>query len=121
MKMMRTMVLLFVFGVLGGSGVAAFAAGQEAAGPVVIDVRTEAEWNGGHLQGAVLIPHDKIEQGITAVVPDKQTKIYLYCHSGRRSGIAAEALKKAGYGDAVNLGTMKNASRELEKPIVKQP
>ncbi len=117
MKMMRTMVVVIVFGVLGLCGVAVFAAGQEVAGPVVIDVRTEAEWNGGHLQGAVLIPHDKIEQGITAVVPDKKTKIYLYCHTGRRSGIAAETLKKGGYGDVVNLGTMENASRHWKSRL----
>lgn len=87
--------------------------------PLVIDVRTELEWQGGHLQGAVLIPHDRIEQGIGAVAPDKDKKIYLYCRSGRRTGIAFDALKRLGYTDLVNLETLEKASRELNLPIVK--
>jgi phage shock protein E len=86
---------------------------------LVIDVRTEAEWKDGHLGGAVLIPHDRIEQGIVAVAPDKKGRIYLYCRTGRRTGLAFDALKKAGYEDLVNLGTMENAARELNLPIVK--
>lgn len=119
MKMMRMMVLVFVVGVVGLFGTAVFAADKEAAGPVVIDVRTEPEWNAGHLDGAVLIPYDRIEQGITAVAPDKNTKIYLYCRTGRRSGIAADTLKKAGYQELINLSTLENAAKELQKPIVK--
>ncbi|BCS54360.1 rhodanese-like domain-containing protein [Geobacter sp. SVR] len=94
---------------------------QRVAAPqtVVIDVRTEAEWKAGHLEGAVLIPHDRIEQGITGVAPDKKTRIYLYCRTGRRTGLALEALKKAGYQDLVNLQTMEKASQELKRHVVK--
>lgn len=87
--------------------------------PLVIDVRTEQEWKDGHLDGAILIPYDRIEQGIVAVAPGKKTRIYLYCRSGRRTALAQEVLEKAGYRDIVNLGTMENASRELKMPIVK--
>lgn len=90
-----------------------------AAAAVVIDVRDEAEWKAGHLEGAVLIPHDRIAERIGAVVPDKQTRIYLYCRTGRRTGIAFEALRKAGYGNLINLKTMENAAQTLGKPIVK--
>ena len=86
---------------------------------MVIDVRTRLEWSKGHLEGAVLIPHDKIEQGIAAVAPDMKGRIYLYCRTGRRTALAYDVLKKAGYEDLVNLGTMENASKELNLPIVK--
>lgn len=87
--------------------------------PLIVDVRTEQEWKEGHLEGAVLIPYDRIEQGITAVAPDKKVKIYLYCRSGRRTGIAFDALKRMGYEDLVNLETLEKASQALGKPVVK--
>lgn len=86
---------------------------------LIIDVRTEQEWQEGHLDGAILIPHDRIEQEIAAVAPDKKTRIYLYCRSGRRTALAVDVLKKAGYVDLVNLRTLENAARELNLPIVK--
>lgn len=116
MKIIRLVVLSIVLVVFA---VAALAAGKEGAAPVIVDVRTVAEWNEGHLEGAVLIPHDKIEEGIVAVAPDKSTKIHLYCRSGRRTGIAVEALKKAGYQQLDNLGTLENAAQVLQRPIVK--
>jgi phage shock protein E len=100
----------------------AYAGERQPAGagqPVVIDVRTEAEWNAGHLEGAVLIPHDRITQGITAAVPDKKTPIYLYCRSGRRTGLALDALKKAGYENVISLDTLEKASRELQRQVVR--
>lgn len=116
MKMVRIVIMSIVLGILA---LPAFAAEKQSSAAVIVDVRSEAEWNEGHLQGAVLIPYDTIEQGIAAVAPDKSTRIYLYCRSGRRTGIAEETLKKSGYGDLVNLGTMENAARELQRPIVK--
>lgn len=116
MKFIRIVILSIILGVYA---TAVFAAGKENASPLVIDVRTEAEWNAGHLKGALLIPYDRIEQGITAVAPDKKSKIYLYCRSGRRSGIAIESLKKIGYQDLVNLGAVEDAAKEMHKPVVK--
>jgi phage shock protein E len=87
--------------------------------PLVVDVRTEEEWRAGHLDGAILIPHDRIEQEIAAVAPDKKTRIYLYCRTGRRTGLAFDALKRVGYEDLINLSTLENASKELNLPIVK--
>jgi len=116
MKNVRVIIFAMMFGMLAFS---AIAFGGDSAVPVLIDTRTEAEWNAGHLEGAVLIPYDRIEQGITAVAPDKKSKILLYCRSGRRSGIAAETLKNVGYQDLTNLGSMESAARELKRQIVK--
>ena len=92
---------------------------SSATNAFVIDVRTEAEWNAGHLESAILIPHDRIETGIAKVVVDKKSRIYLYCRSGRRTAIAADVLKRSGYPNLTNLGTMENAARVLNMRIVK--
>ncbi|NVN90620.1 MAG: rhodanese-like domain-containing protein [Desulfuromonadales bacterium] len=84
----------------------------------IIDVRTEAEWNAGHLEGAILIPHDRIETGISKVVVDKKAAIYLYCRTGRRTALAVGFLKKSGYQNLSNLETLENASRVLGRRIV---
>lgn len=116
MRIIRIVLMSIVLGIVALSS---FAAEKESAAAVIVDVRSEAEWNEGHLEGAVLIPYDIIEQGITAVAPDKSTRIYLYCRSGRRTAIAEETLKRSGYRDLVNLGTLENAAQVLQRPIVK--
>jgi phage shock protein E len=95
------------------------AADAAAARTLVIDVRTEPEWQEGHVEGAIRIPYEKIGEGIEKAAPDKKTKIILYCRTGRRSGIALETLKKLGYEDVTNLITGKDVSDKLGRPIVK--
>jgi len=85
----------------------------------VLDVRTEAEWNAGHLEGAILIPYDRLGAEIGKVAAEKKTKIDLYCRSGRRSGIGLETLRQLGYEDVSNLGSLENAAKILGRPIVK--
>ncbi len=93
--------------------------GGEKQAAVVIEVRAEFEWNTGHLEGAVLIPHEVIAQEITKVESDKKTRILLYCKSGRRSALALDALKNAGYENVINLGTVDEAAKALGRNIVK--
>ena len=87
---------------------------------LVIDVRSEAEWRQGHLENAILIPHERIGTDIARLTGDKNTRLYLYCRSGRRTAIAAKTLTRAGYRNLVNLGTMENAARTLNRRIVKE-
>jgi len=116
MKSIKLLIMTVMLGVFIASS---FAFGDEKSAAIIIDTRTEAEWNEGHLEGAILIPYDSIVQGIAAIAPDKISDINLYCRTGRRSGIALETLKKEGYTNLNNLGSMENASTELGKPIVK--
>lgn len=69
-----------------------------------IDVRTPEEFQAGHLQDAVNIPHEQIAAQIASVAPDKNAPIHLYCKSSRRAGIALEELKKLGYTNLTNHG-----------------
>ena len=61
----------------------------------VIDVRTEAEWNTGHLEGALHIEWQDILQLSSDISKDEE--IFLYCRSGNRSGKATKILLDAGY------------------------
>lgn len=82
---------------------------------ILIDVRTEEEHKEGHIPGTDLnIPHDKIEN-IKKIVQNKETKLILYCRSGRRSEIAKEILKKLGYKDVINAGGIKDWKYEIQK------
>ena len=75
---------------------------QQAA--VWIDVRSEQEFQEGHLNNAVNIPVDQIVRRIHEAAPDKDTPVNLYCRSGRRAEVALQELKKAGYTKVVNHG-----------------
>ena len=77
---------------------------QEKAKGVWIDVRSAEEFNAGHLQGAVNIPHDKIIEGVIAIGSNKDAPINLYCRSGRRAEAALTELKNAGYTNVTNHG-----------------
>jgi phage shock protein E len=112
-------IILAVLLVTGTLCTGAFAAQKDDAAAVIIDVRTEAEWKEGHLEGAVLIPYDRIEFGIKTVANNKQSRVYLYCRSGRRTGIAFDVLKKDGYTDVINLGTVENAAKVLQRAVVR--
>ena len=76
----------------------------EKAKGVWIDVRSAEEFNAGHLQDAVNIPHDKIIARIQAVSPDKNAPVNLYCRSGRRAEAALNELINAGYTNVTNHG-----------------
>lgn len=61
---------------------------------VIIDVRTEKEYNEGHVKGSINIPYDKLEENETL---DKNKTILVYCKSGNRSKIAYTTLTNMGY------------------------
>lgn len=73
---------------------------------VLVDVRTPAEYVGGHITGAVSLPLDTIASKAGRVLPDKGAGIILYCLSGARSGSAARMLARMGYQNVRNLGAM---------------
>lgn len=70
---------------------------------VLIDVREDGEWSAGHAAGAIHLGKGIIERDIEKTVPDKSARMVLYCGGGYRSALAAAALKKMGYSDAISL------------------
>jgi phage shock protein E len=75
-----------------------------ADGVKVVDVRTPAEYAAGHVPGAVNIPYDEIGPRSAELGP-AETPLVLYCHSGRRAGIAIRTLAAKGFTRLYDLGT----------------
>ena len=71
---------------------------------IILDVRTQEEYNEGHIPGAIVIPHEEIADKAEEVLTDKDQLILVYCRSGRRSKIAAEALAELGYTNIKEFG-----------------
>jgi phage shock protein E len=101
--MLYRFITLFIFSLTGLS-------------MTVIDVRTEAEWNTGHLDGALHIEWQNI-LNISANL-QKDEEIFLYCRSGNRSGKATKTLIDAGYINAKNAGSIVDASELLDIKII---
>ncbi len=71
---------------------------------VILDVRTEKEFDEEHIPGAVLIPDYEIENRAEEVLTDKAQLIFVYCRSGNRSKKASDALAKLGYTNVKEFG-----------------
>ena len=73
-------------------------------GYIILDVREQDEYDAGHIPGAILIPYTQIEEKAAEMLPDKSQLILVYCRSGRRSKIAAEAFAELGYTNIKEFG-----------------
>src|SRR5436189_4146382 len=70
---------------------------------ILVDIREDNEWAAGHVAGAVHLGKGIIERDIEQTAPDKDTTLVLYCGGGFRSALAADALQKMGYSNAISL------------------
>ena len=84
-------------------------------GYLILDVRTQAEYDAGHIPGAVLIPNTEIETRAEEELPDKEQLILVYCRSGNRSKKAAEILVQLGYTNIKEFGGIIDWPYEVEK------
>lgn len=73
-------------------------------GYVILDTRTEEEYETGHIPGAIVISHEKIKEKAEQVLTDKDQLILVYCRSGRRSKLAAQDLVDLGYTNVKEFG-----------------
>lgn len=81
-------------------------------GALLVDVRAQAEFDQGHLEGALLIPHDQIAARASELGDDRSRAIVLYCRTGNRSAQAKKALEGLGFTNVMNAGgydTLKQA------------
>ena len=72
---------------------------------VLLDVRTEAEFQAGHLPQAINIPRGLLEFRIGSKVKDLNTPIVVYCRSGARGAFATQTLMAMGYTNVKNMDT----------------
>lgn len=80
----------------------------------ILDVRTQEEYDQGHIPGAILIPDYEIEEKAEQVLRDKDQLLLVYCRSGRRSKLAAEALVALGYTNIKEFGGIIDWPYEVE-------
>ena len=75
-----------------------------AQGALLVDVRSQAEFDAGHLEGALLIPHTDVAARLSEFGSDKNRPIVLYCRSGNRAGKAEDVLVANGFTNIHNAG-----------------
>ncbi len=75
----------------------------ESGHAVLIDVRTDAEWDAGHAAPATHFDLARLEAGEMPSLP-KNVAIYVYCRTGHRAGEAKTILEQDGYMNVTNLG-----------------
>ena len=81
---------------------------------VILDVRTQAEYNESHIPGAILIPHDTVATAAENALPDKGQLTLVYCRSGNRSKQVSQTLVDLGYTNVVEFGGINSWPYEVE-------
>jgi len=71
--------------------------------PLILDVRTRAEFAEGHLPGAINIPHDELAGRIGELGAERNAEVVVYCGSGRRAGLAESVLVETGFSNIHDL------------------
>ena len=75
---------------------------------VFVDVRTQREYDAGHIDGAIHIPHTEMDERYEELERYKDQQIVVYCRSGRRSGIAEGILENHGFENVINGGGLQD-------------
>ena len=71
--------------------------------PVLLDVRTQSEYNDGHIQDAINIPHDQILKEPQLVSAYKDSQVVVFCRSGVRAGKVIEMLEGLGFKEIIDI------------------
>lgn len=71
---------------------------------IILDVRTQEEYDEEHIEGAILIPNETISDTQPELLPDLNAEILVYCRSGNRSAQAANKLIDIGYTNVFDFG-----------------
>ena len=86
---------------------------KNAAGAVLLDVRTPQEYREGHIPGSQNVPLQQLDK-VEEVTENKDTVLYVYCRSGARSRQAVSLLKHMGYTNVHNIGGIAAYSGKVE-------
>ena len=86
---------------------------QGTSGAVLLDVRTSQEYQGGHIPGSINVPLQTL--GGDTLPAGRDTPLFVYCHSGARSGQAVRMLTRMGYVNAKNIGGIAAYTGKVER------
>ena len=85
---------------------------------LLVDTREESEFAAGHVKGALHLSKGIIERDVESLVPEKDTKLVLYCGGGYRSALVADNRQKMGYTQPISLDggwrALKDSGLDLE-------
>ena len=95
----------------------------ESADPslLMLDVRTAAEFDAGHIPGAINVPHDVLGERIAELGPADERDVVVYCRSGRRSTLALAILQEAGFRRLFHLDGDYLRWSEERRPLIHPP
>ena len=88
---------------------------MDKGGVIIVDVRTQAEYDSGHIPGAILLPNETIGSSRPAQLPDLNAEILVYCRSGARSRAASQKLAALGYTAVYDFGGILSWPYEVVK------
>ena len=80
---------------------------------LILDVRTQAEFDAGHIPGSICIPNETISDSVTEQLPDPDQMILVYCRSGNRSKQASQKLAELGYTNILEFGGINSWPGEI--------
>lgn len=86
---------------------------------VVLDVRSAEEFAEGHIQGAINISHDQINDNLAKIIAFKDQTVVVHCRSGRRAVSAENDLRAAGFSDLRHLDGDIKGWQAADLPLVK--
>ena len=84
---------------------------------IILDVRTQAEFNEGHIPNAILLPYNDIIDKAKTILPDMDQIILVYCRSGRRSELAAKDLIDMGFTSVYDFGGIIDWTGDVIVPV----
>ncbi len=90
---------------------------QEKPAPLVVDVRSQGEYERDHIPGAVHIPFYSIGSGLKELGRASHDEIVLYCEHGPRAGLAGLTLYLSGYDRVYSLAGHMKGWRESGLPV----
>jgi phage shock protein E len=85
---------------------------------LILDVRTDNEWNNGYIRDAKHIPVSDLKKRLSEIQAFKDQPVFTYCAAGKRAERAKNLLIENGFSNVTNLGGMQDASKKLDKYIV---
>lgn len=90
---------------------------QSQTPPLILDVRTPAEYASGHVPGAVNIPHGEVAARSDEIAAHREREVIVYCERGGRAAKASDALAAAGFTQLRHLAGDMSAWRDAGLPI----
>jgi rhodanese-related sulfurtransferase len=85
--------------------------------PLLLDVRSRAEYAAGHIPGAIVVPHDSLAAALPTLNWQENRPIVVYCRSGRRTQLALSTLQAAGFTALSHLAGDMNGWQAAQQPI----